>query len=117
MAVLQPCQFINSLFLFFHYICLPHETGSYSFRLSVEQLFAFSQKPARNQAIYLDVSPILRICVIGTNTDIFPLITNHPGGIILGYNRKELMGNEECNKLYNYPDTVFFSFVLSEYER
>lgn len=37
------------------------------------------------------------------NTDISHLITNHPGGFILGYNRKTY-GSQEWEELYNYPD-------------
>ncbi len=43
------------------------------------------------------------------NTDISHLITNHPGGLILGFNRKRF-GNNEWESLYGYPDTGF-SFV------
>jgi hypothetical protein len=37
------------------------------------------------------------------NTDITHLITNHPGGVILGFNRKTY-GSQEWEALYNYPD-------------
>ncbi|KAA2215868.1 acyloxyacyl hydrolase [Maribacter flavus] len=37
------------------------------------------------------------------NTDISHLITDHPGGLILGYNRKTY-GSQEWEELYNYPD-------------
>ncbi|WP_228027928.1 acyloxyacyl hydrolase [Costertonia aggregata] len=37
------------------------------------------------------------------NPDISHLITNHPGGVILGFNRKTY-GSQEWEQLYNYPD-------------
>lgn len=37
------------------------------------------------------------------NPDISHLITNHPGGFIIGYNRKTY-GSREWEELYNYPD-------------
>lgn len=38
------------------------------------------------------------------NPDISHLITAHPGGVILGFNRKRF-GEEEWESLYGYPDT------------
>ncbi len=43
------------------------------------------------------------------NSDISHLITNHPNGFILGFNRKRF-GHEEWESLYGYPDTGM-SFV------
>ena len=43
------------------------------------------------------------------NPDISHLITNHPGGIILGYNRKTY-GHNEWEQRYNFPD-IGYSFV------
>ncbi|MDC6390749.1 acyloxyacyl hydrolase [Maribacter sp. PR1] len=37
------------------------------------------------------------------NPDISHLISNHPGGFIIGYNRKTY-GSREWEELYNYPD-------------
>lgn len=46
------------------------------------------------------------------NTDISHLITNHPGGIILGFNRKRF-GYEDWEASLGYPDTGF-SFVYQD---
>ena len=46
------------------------------------------------------------------NTDISHLITNHPGGIILGFNRKRF-GHEDWEAALGYPDTGF-SFVYQD---
>jgi len=46
------------------------------------------------------------------NPDISHLITNHPGGVILSYNRKTY-GDEEWQELYNYPD-VGYSFIYQD---
>ncbi|RAJ10140.1 acyloxyacyl hydrolase [Arenibacter echinorum] len=70
--------------------------------------FCFSQNRKETKRYTLDVSQYYG-SVLLHNTDISHLITNHPGGIILGYNRKTY-GDEEWQQLYNYPDTGF-SFV------
>ena len=41
--------------------------------------------------------------VLKHNPSISHLITNHPGGIILGFNKKSF-GEEEWQAVYNYPD-------------
>ena len=43
------------------------------------------------------------------NPDISHLITHHPAGIIIGFNKKTY-GDEEWHQWYNYPDTGF-SFI------
>ncbi len=43
------------------------------------------------------------------NPDISHLINEHPGGIVLGFNRKTF-GNREWEEIYNYPD-VGYSLV------
>lgn len=44
--------------------------------------------------------------ILRHNTDISHLITDHPGGIIIGYNRKRY-GHEDWEAAYGYPDTGF----------
>ncbi|MCM4164381.1 MULTISPECIES: acyloxyacyl hydrolase [unclassified Arenibacter] len=70
--------------------------------------FCFSQNRQETKRYTLDVSQFYG-SVLLHNPDISHLITNHPGGIILGYNRKTY-GDEEWQQRYNYPDTGF-SFV------
>lgn len=53
----------------------------------------------------LDVSPFYGSVVLH-NTDIAHLISDHPSGFILGYNRKTY-GEEYWQQAYNYPDLGF----------
>lgn len=46
------------------------------------------------------------------NTDISHLITNHPGGVILGFNRKRF-GKQKWEADFGYPDTGF-TFVYQD---
>ncbi|SNZ00880.1 acyloxyacyl hydrolase [Flagellimonas pacifica] len=70
--------------------------------------YAFSQKQETPKKYVLDASQFYG-SVLLHNTDISHLITGHPGGVILGFNRKRY-GNEEWESIYGYPDTGF-SFV------
>lgn len=71
-------------------------------------LYGFSQNKEIPKKYVLDASQFYGSILLH-NTDISHLITNHPGGLILGFNRKRF-GNEEWESLYGYPDTGF-SFV------
>ncbi|MEX0313887.1 MAG: acyloxyacyl hydrolase [Allomuricauda sp.] len=68
----------------------------------------FSQHKEIPKKYVLDASQFYGSILLH-NTDISHLITNHPGGLILGFNRKRF-GNEEWESLYGYPDTGF-SFI------
>nr|WP_299175287.1 acyloxyacyl hydrolase [uncultured Allomuricauda sp.] len=71
-------------------------------------LSGFTQQKETPKKYVLDASQFYGSILLH-NTDISHLITNHPGGIILGFNRKRF-GNEEWESLYGYPDTGF-SFI------
>ncbi|MGX1928912.1 acyloxyacyl hydrolase [Flagellimonas sp. 2504JD4-2] len=68
----------------------------------------FSQTKETPKKYVLDASQFYGSILLH-NTDISHLITNHPGGLILGFNRKRF-GNEEWESKYGYPDTGF-SFI------
>ncbi len=70
--------------------------------------FGFSQKEGPPKKYTLDISQF-NGSILLHNPDISHLITDHPGGIILGFNRKRY-GHEEWEADYGYPDTGF-SFV------
>ncbi|AWX45250.1 hypothetical protein HME9304_02262 [Flagellimonas maritima] len=70
--------------------------------------YGFSQEEKKSKKFVLDASQFYGSILLH-NPDISHLITNHPGGVILGFNRKRY-GNEEWESLYGYPDTGF-SFV------
>ena len=59
----------------------------------------------------LEASPFYG-SVILHNPDISHLITEHPAGLILGYNRKTF-GNEDWEQWYNYPD-LGASFIYQD---
>ncbi len=59
----------------------------------------------------LDASPFYGSIILH-NPDISHLITEHPSGVILGYNRKTF-GNEEWEQWYNYPD-LGASFIYQD---
>lgn len=63
----------------------------------------FSQKKENPNKYVLDASQFYG-SVLLHNPDISHLITNHPNGVILGFNRKRF-GQEEWESLYGYPDT------------
>lgn len=70
--------------------------------------YGFSQKEEVPKKLVIDANQFYGSIVLH-NPDISHLITDHPGGIILGLSRKRF-GNEEWESLYGYPDTGF-SFV------
>ncbi len=70
--------------------------------------YGFSQKQESPKKFVLDASQFYGSILLH-NPDISHLITNHPGGLILGFNRKRF-GNEDWESQYGYPDTGF-SFV------
>lgn len=74
-------------------------------------VFCFSQDNIELKKYTLDVSQFYGSVVLH-NPDISHLITNHPGGLILGFNRKTY-GSQEWEQLYNYPD-YGASFVYQE---
>ncbi|WP_047247611.1 acyloxyacyl hydrolase [Maribacter thermophilus] len=65
-------------------------------------VLCFSQEQEEIKKYTLDVNQFYG-SVLLHNPDISHLITNHPGGIILGYSRKTY-GSKEWEELYNYPD-------------
>lgn len=67
--------------------------------------YGFSQKPENPKKFVLDASQFYGSILLH-NTDISHLITNHPEGLILGFNQKRF-GNEEWEALYGYPDSGF----------
>ena len=62
----------------------------------------FSQEDEKLTNYTFEVSPFYGSIILH-NTDISHLITEHPAGIILGYNRKTY-GSEEWEEGFNYPD-------------
>lgn len=70
--------------------------------------FCFSQSPGERKRFTLDANQFYG-SVILHNPDISHLISDHPGGLILGFNRKTY-GEKEWEQEYNYPD-LGFSFV------
>ncbi len=73
-------------------------------------MVGFSQDEVKNKHTF-DASPFYG-SVILHNPDISHLITEHPAGFILGYNRKTF-GNEEWEQWYNYPD-LGASFIYQD---
>ncbi|MFC4218637.1 acyloxyacyl hydrolase [Flagellimonas marina] len=73
--------------------------------------FGFSQDNEIPKKYVLDASQFYGSILLH-NTDISHLITNHPGGIILGFNRKRF-GHEDWEASLGYPDTGF-SFVYQD---
>lgn len=65
----------------------------------------------RNPAYVLEGS-LFYGSIIRHNPDISHLITAHPEGLILAWNRKRY-GEEEWESLYNYPDTGF-TFIYQD---
>ncbi len=72
---------------------------------------AFSQEPSKTKRHTLDVNPFYGSILLH-NTDISHLITEHPVGVIVGYNRKTF-GENEWEREYNYPDAGA-SFVYQD---
>ncbi|AKA35660.1 acyloxyacyl hydrolase [Flagellimonas lutaonensis] len=70
--------------------------------------FGFSQAEKPVKKYTLDISQF-KGSILLHNPDISHLITAHPGGIIVGFNRKRY-GHEDWEAEYGYPDTGF-SFV------
>jgi len=70
--------------------------------------FCFSQELEIPKKYTIDVNQF-NGSILLHNPDITHLITAHPGGVILGYNRKTY-GAKEWEGLYNYPD-VGYSFI------
>lgn len=65
-------------------------------------VFCFSQEHEKLTNYTFEISPFYGSIILH-NTDISHLITEHPAGIILGYNRKTY-GSEEWEEGFNYPD-------------
>ncbi|RDY58848.1 acyloxyacyl hydrolase [Flagellimonas nanhaiensis] len=82
----------------------------YLFLLACSML-GYSQEKEIAPKYVLDVSQFYGSILLH-NTDISHLIANHPGGIILGFNRKRF-GQETWEADYGYPDTGF-SFVYQD---
>ena len=76
--------------------------------LLVGCFFGFSQAEKPVKKYTLDISQF-NGSILLHNPDISHLITAHPGGIIVGFNRKRY-GHEDWEAEYGYPDTGF-SFV------
>ena len=73
--------------------------------------FGFSQEGKEHKKYTLDVNQFYGSIILH-NPDISHLITSHPGGLILSYNRKTY-GLEEWEQLYKYPD-VGYSFIYQD---
>ena len=71
-------------------------------------LFGFSQEKQNPKKYTLDASQFYGSILLH-NPDIAHLITSHPGGLILGLNKKHF-GSEQWEADYNYPDTGY-SFI------
>ncbi|MFS4456528.1 acyloxyacyl hydrolase [Maribacter sp. 2304DJ31-5] len=72
------------------------------FYLLFPVVFCFSQNRKEKKKYTIDASPFYG-SVLLHNPDISHLITDHPGGAILSFNRKTY-GLEEWEQHYNYPD-------------
>ena len=73
--------------------------------------YGFSQKGEVPKVFVLDASQFYGSILLH-NPDISHLISDHPGGIILGFNRKRF-GHEDWESEFGYPDTGF-SFVYQD---
>ena len=73
-------------------------------------MVGFSQDK-KEKKYTLDASPFYGSIILH-NPDISHLITEHPSGVILGFNRKTF-GNEEWEQWYNYPD-LGVSFIYQD---
>lgn len=73
--------------------------------------FCFSQEGQEHKKYTLDANQFYGSIILH-NPDISHLITAHPGGLILSYNRKTY-GSEEWEQLFNYPD-VGYSFIYQD---
>ena len=73
--------------------------------------FCFSQESQESKKYTLDVNQFYGSIILH-NPDISHLITSHPGGLIMSYNRKTY-GLEEWEQLYKYPD-VGYSFIYQD---
>jgi hypothetical protein len=65
--------------------------------------FGFSQNDEPTKKYTLDVSQFYGSILLH-NSDIAHLIASHPGGVILGFNRKRF-GDDAWEADFNYPDT------------
>ena len=72
------------------------------FLLLFSFFLCFSQDATEVKKLTVDANQFYG-SVLLHNPDISHLITNHPGGLILGLNRKTY-GSQEWEALYNYPD-------------
>lgn len=68
-------------------------------------LIGFSQEKENPKKYTIDISQFYGSILLH-NPDIAHLITSHPGGVILGFNRKRF-GLEDWEADYGYPDTGF----------
>lgn len=99
----RPSFFGQGCFLFRNrYLPLP----AMNLRLFLLFVFSapcvFSQEGDRVHSYSLDASTFYGSIILH-NPDISHLITEHPTGVVLGYNRKTF-GLEEWQQWYNYPD-------------
>ncbi len=74
-----------------------------SLTLFLSVLFGFSQNGEVPKKYTVDASQFYGSILLH-NTDISHLITEHPGGLILGFNRKRY-GHEDWESDFGYPDT------------
>jgi hypothetical protein len=74
-------------------------------------VFCFGQDDSVPKRYTMDVSSFYGSILLH-NPDISHLISEHPGGLIMGFNRKTY-GDEEWEELYNYPD-LGYSFVYQD---
>ncbi len=74
-------------------------------------VLCFSQDKEKNKKYTIDVSQFYGSIILH-NPDISHLITSHPAGVIIGYNRKTF-GDKEWEQEYNYPD-LGFSFIYQD---
>lgn len=74
-------------------------------------VLGFSQEGEGHKKYTIDANQFYGSIILH-NPDISHLITAHPGGVILSYNRKNY-GLKEWEQLFNYPD-VGYSFIYQE---
>ena len=81
------------------------------FGLLFSSVVCFSQGEDLPKKFTVDANPFYGSILLH-NPDISHLITEHPSGIILAFNRKTY-GSQEWEQVYNYPD-LGFSFVYQD---
>lgn len=76
-------------------------------------LFSFSQEEKETQASTIDVNYMYGV-IANHNSNILHLITGHPEGVLVSWNRKTF-GKQKWEERFNYPD-VGTSFLYQDFK-